>query len=71
MRTLLFGALSGLLLSLLRAPLGLDLFQIPAVEGHVALGIRALALVVIAGAVLSNVYSSVRARMRTSSALSR
>ena len=63
MRTLLFGALAGLVLSLLRAPLGLDLVQIPAVEGHAALGMRALALVVIAGGVLSNVYSAVNSRM--------
>ena len=63
MRNLLFGALAGLLLSLLRAPLGLDLLQIPAVEAHTALGVRALALVVIAGAVLSNVYFAISSRM--------
>ncbi|MBK7642264.1 MAG: hypothetical protein IPJ19_04330 [Planctomycetes bacterium] len=63
MRNLLFGALAGLLLSLLRAPLGIDFLQIPAVEGHTALGIRAVALVVIAGGVLSNVYSAVTSRM--------
>jgi hypothetical protein len=63
MRTLLFGALAGLLLSLLRAPLGLDLLQIPAVEGRIALAMRALALVVIAGAVLSKVSFSLTPRM--------
>jgi len=63
MRTLLFGALAGLLLSLLRVQLGLDLLQIPAIEGRTALGIRALALLVIAGGVLSNVYSAVTTRM--------
>ncbi len=63
MRTLLFGALAGLLLSLLRAPLGLDLLEIPAVEGHTALGMRALALLLIAGCLLSSVHSAVTTRM--------
>lgn len=63
MRTLLFGALAGLLLSLLRAPLGLDLLQIPAVEGQCALGVRALALFVVAGGVLSSVHSALTTRL--------
>jgi tetratricopeptide (TPR) repeat protein len=63
MRTLLFGALAGLLLSLLRAPLGLDLLQIPAVDGHTALGVRALALFVIGGGVLASVHSALTTRL--------
>lgn len=63
MRKLFFGVLAGLLLSLLRAPLGVDLLQIPAVEAHTALGVRALALVVIAGAVLSRASFGVSSGM--------
>ncbi len=59
MRTLAFGVLAGLLLSLLRAPAGLDLVQLPAVEAHTAFGVRALALFVIAGGLLAGVRSAV------------
>ena len=52
MRTLVLGVLAGALLSLLRAPAGLDLLQVPAVEAHTAFGVRALALFVIAGGLL-------------------
>ncbi|MBI5363383.1 MAG: hypothetical protein HZA53_09395 [Planctomycetes bacterium] len=47
MRTLFRGLILGVLCSLLRAPRGLDLFQLPAASGGAALGWRALALVVV------------------------
>jgi hypothetical protein len=63
MRSLLFGALAGLLLSLLRAPLGLDLLSVPAVAGQTALGVRALALFVVAGGLLASVHGLLGARL--------
>jgi len=48
MQAVLFGGVAGFLLSCLRAPLGLSLIEIPAVEPRHALGYRALALAVLA-----------------------
>ena len=46
MRTLLRGLVVGVFLSMLRAPRGLDLFELPAASGGAALGWRAAGLVV-------------------------
>lgn len=59
MRTLVIGVLAGALLSLLRAPAGLDLLQLPAVEAHTAFGVRALALLVIAGGLLCGLRAAI------------
>ena len=48
MPRLILGLLVGALVSALRAPLGLDLVQLPAAEPETAYGVRALALIAIA-----------------------
>ncbi|MEM7311402.1 MAG: hypothetical protein AAF682_32355, partial [Planctomycetota bacterium] len=49
LRTLLAGLLAGVLLSILRAPLGLDLVRVPAVDGATAALFRAAPWIVLAG----------------------
>ncbi|MCZ6599060.1 MAG: hypothetical protein O7B99_15590 [Planctomycetota bacterium] len=48
LRVLLFGFLAGILLSVMRAPLGLDLMRLPAVDGRTAALFRAFGLIGIA-----------------------
>jgi tetratricopeptide (TPR) repeat protein len=50
MRNVLFGLVVGFMLSALRAPLGIDLTELPAVSAETAYGFRALALGLIAAA---------------------
>lgn len=50
MRNALYGLVVGFMLSALRAPLGIDLLQIPGVEAASAYGYRSLALALIAAA---------------------
>jgi hypothetical protein len=62
MRSLLRGLVAGALLSLLRAPLGIDLFQTAAVSGRTAYGWRAGALAAVALGLFAAGQSAMTAR---------